>query len=70
MVARALPADVGLLSWLAEKTGISESTLYRRAAAGELASYGVFRIGVQYRVSKPRALRAIHGEELPREPAK
>jgi hypothetical protein len=63
MVTRALPDDVGLLEWLAKQTGTSESTLYRLAPTGALAEFGVFRVGHQYRVSKPRALRKIHGEE-------
>jgi hypothetical protein len=61
MTTRALPNDVGLLSWLAEQLAISESTAYRLAAAGELTEFGVFLVGHQYRVSKPKARRAIHG---------
>ncbi len=66
MAARSLPDDVGTLAWLASVLGVAESTCYRRAACGELAAFGVFKIGAQYRVSKPRALRAIHGETEPR----
>ena len=69
MSARSLPEDVALLSWLAEQIGVSESTCYRLAATGQLADFGVFRVGVQYRVSKPRALHAIHGNGTdPRSP--
>jgi excisionase family DNA binding protein len=60
MAERSLPEDVALLSWLAEQLGVSGSTIYRLAAAGELADFGVFVVGRQYRVSKPRALRKIH----------
>jgi hypothetical protein len=64
MSTRSLPDDVGLLSWLAEQLGVAESTCYRLAAVGELSDFGVFKVGHQYRVSKPKALRAIHGTEL------
>jgi excisionase family DNA binding protein len=63
MAARALPGDVVELSWLAEELGVSKPTIYRLAVAGELARYGAFRVGRQWRCSKPRALRAIHGTE-------
>jgi DNA-binding MurR/RpiR family transcriptional regulator len=66
MTSTRLPDDVGLLSWLADQIGVSESTLYRLAARGELERFGVFRVGAQYRVSKPKALRAIHGESEPK----
>lgn len=59
-VARALPVDVALLGWLAGELGVAQSTVYRLASAGELAEFGVFKIGSQYRVSKPKALRRIH----------
>jgi hypothetical protein len=61
MVKTALPDDVALLSWLAGQLGIAESTTYRLAATGGLADFGVFLVGHQYRVSKPKALRKIHG---------
>jgi hypothetical protein len=60
-MARALPDDVGGLSWLAGVLGVADSTCYRLASTGELDVFGVFRVGSQYRVSKPKALRAIHG---------
>jgi hypothetical protein len=63
MVTRALPDDVGLLSWLAEQLGISDSTAYRLAATGELEDFGVFLVGHQYRCSKVKALRKIHGAD-------
>jgi hypothetical protein len=52
---------VGTLEWLGEQTGTSTTTMYRQAKVGALAEFGVFKVGAQYRVSKPRALRAIHG---------
>jgi hypothetical protein len=65
--ARALPADIGTLEWLAtEVLGVAVSTAYRQAAAGELSQFGVFKVGAQWRVSKVKARRAVHGEE--REP--
>lgn len=64
MGARSLPADVATLEWLAsEVLGVGVSTAYRLAATGELANFGVFRVGAQYRVSKVKALRAIHGSD-------
>ena len=62
MSTRALPDDVAVLSWLAAELGVAESTAYRLAALGELDEFGVFKVGVQYRVSKPKARRKIHGE--------
>jgi hypothetical protein len=59
--ARSLPDDVARLSWLADELGIADSTCYRHAALGDLAEFGVFRAGSQYRVSKVKALRRIHG---------
>jgi excisionase family DNA binding protein len=55
-----LPADVEFLSWAAEQLGISKATAYRLASTGSIP--GVFKVGGQYRVSKPRFLREIHGE--------
>jgi excisionase family DNA binding protein len=56
-----LPADVALLPWAAEQLGISKATAYRLAATGQLP--GLFRVGSQYRISVPRFLREIHGED-------
>ncbi len=56
----ALPDDVAYLAWAAEQLGIAVSTAYRLAQAGEIP--GAFRIGAQWRVSKPKFLREIHGE--------
>ena len=57
----SLPADVETLPWAAEQLGIGKATAYRLAAAGALP--GLFRVGVQYRISVPRFLREVHGEE-------
>ena len=59
--SRALPADVGRLSWAAEQLGIGRSTAYRLAESGQLP--GAFKIGGQWRVSVPRFLREVHGTE-------
>ena len=59
--ARTLPEDVGLLPWLADELGIAESTAYRLASTGQLAEFGVFKVGAQYRVSKAKANRKIRG---------
>jgi excisionase family DNA binding protein len=56
-----LPDDVRPLTWAAEQLGISKNTAYRLAERGELP--GVFRVGVQYRVSVPRFFREVHGED-------
>jgi hypothetical protein len=63
MVARSLPDDVELLPWLAQQLGIAESTAYRLAPTGALAAFGLFKVGSQYRVSRLKAIRAIHGAE-------
>jgi excisionase family DNA binding protein len=57
----SLPADVELLPWAAEQLGIGKATAYRLAAAGQLP--GLFRVGSQYRISVPRFLREIHGDD-------
>jgi len=56
-----LPTDVETLPWAAEQLGIGKATAYRLAAAGQLP--GLFRVGVQYRISVPRFLREVHGED-------
>ena len=61
--ARQPASDVDHLSWLAAELGIGESTAYRLAAAGQLDQFGVFKVGHQYRVSKPKALRVLRGED-------
>jgi hypothetical protein len=63
MSTRALPEDIGTLSWLAEALGVGDSTCYRLAKTGELAEFGLFKVGAQYRCSKVKALRSIHGME-------
>ena len=57
----ALPDDVQRLAWAAEHLGIGVSTAYRLAEAGNLP--GAFRVGAQWRVSVPRFMREVHGEE-------
>lgn len=69
MATRSLPADVGTLEWLAGETGISVSTMYRLAALDELEEFGVFKVGAQYRVSKPKARKRIHGTDSEPRPA-
>jgi hypothetical protein len=63
MTTHGLPDDVAHLSWLAEQLGIADSTCYRLAALGDLKEFGVFQVGGQYRVSKVKALRRIHGAD-------
>jgi excisionase family DNA binding protein len=57
---RALPDDVATLAWAAEQLGIGESTAYRLAPQGEIP--GAFKVGAQWRISKPKFLREVHGE--------
>ncbi len=56
----SLPADVQHLSWAAEQLGIGESTAYRLAATGQIP--GAFKVGAQWRVSKPKFMAAVHGQ--------
>ena len=56
----SLPADVKPLSWAAEQLGIGVSTAYRLAQVGEIP--GAFKVGAQWRVSKPRFLAEVHGQ--------
>lgn len=58
----ALPADVQRISWAAEQLGIGVSTAYRLAETTRLP--GAFKVGAQWRISVPRFLREIHGEEV------
>ena len=58
----ALPADVQRITWAAEQLGIGESTAYRLAETGQLP--GTFKVGRQWRVSVPRFLREVHGDEV------
>ena len=61
IVTTALPDDVKLLSWAAAQLGIGTSTAYRLVAAGKMP--GAFRIGAQWRISVPRFLAEVHGEQ-------
>lgn len=58
----ALPVDIQRIDWAAEQLGIGESTAYRLAEAGQLP--GAFKVGRQWRVSVPRFLREVHGEQV------
>ena len=55
----ALPDDVKHLSWAAEQLDIGESTAYRLAAVGQIP--GAFKVGAQWRVSKPKFEAEVHG---------
>jgi excisionase family DNA binding protein len=57
---RSDPLDVGRIAWVAEQLDVSVPTAYRMAAAGEIP--GLFKVRGQWRVSKPRFLREVHGE--------
>ena len=59
MMAR-LPEDVALLHWAAEELGISDSTAYRQAPLGGIP--GAFKVGGQWRVSKIKFFREVHGQ--------
>lgn len=56
-----LPADIKPLAWAAQELGISKATSYRLAECGRLP--GAFKIGEQWRISVPRFMRQVHGEE-------
>lgn len=56
----ALPDDVKHLSWAAEHLGIGLSTAYRLAPLGEIP--GAFKVGAQWRVSKVKFEREVHGD--------
>lgn len=57
----SLPADVKTLSWAAEQLGIGVSTAYRIVGSGQIP--GAFRVGGQWRISVPRFLSGVHGEQ-------
>lgn len=56
----ALPDDVQHLSWAARQLGIGNSTAYRLASTGQIP--GAFKVGAQWRVSRVRFEREVHGE--------
>jgi hypothetical protein len=58
----SLPDDVKLLSWAAERLGISKSTAFRLAPLGQIP--GAFKVGAQWRVSVPKFEREVHGETV------
>jgi excisionase family DNA binding protein len=60
LVTTALPGDVAHLSWAAKRLGIGLSTAYRLAAAGQIP--GAFRVGSQWRISKPKFEAEVHGQ--------
>ena len=55
-----LPPDLLTVAQAAERLGISEVTAYRLVAQGEMP--GAVRVGGQWRVSKPRLERHLHGD--------
>jgi len=57
-----LSTDIKSLAWAARELGISKATSYRLAECGRLP--GAFKIGEQWRISVPRFMRDVHGEEL------
>ena len=44
----------------ADPNRVSLSTAYRLASSGQIP--GLFRVGIQYRVSVPKFLREVHGD--------
>lgn len=54
--------DVEGIKWAAEQLGISSTTAYRLAEAGELA--GAFRVGGQWRISVIAFEREIHKDRV------
>jgi excisionase family DNA binding protein len=60
LATTALPGDVAHLSWAAKRLGIGLSTAYRLAAAGQIP--GAFKVGSQWRVSKPKFEAEVHGQ--------
>jgi len=56
----ALPEDVKHLAWAAECLGIGLSTAYRLAPLGQIP--GAFKVGAQWRVSKPKFEAEVHGQ--------
>jgi excisionase family DNA binding protein len=54
------PADIESLDWAANRLGISKSTAYRLAKAGDMP--GAFQAGHQWRVSVPRFWAEVHGD--------
>ena len=56
-----LPDDVKPLAWAATQLGISRATAYRLASTNKMP--GQFRVGRLYRISVPRFMAEVHGEE-------
>lgn len=59
-MSRPLPDDVKLLPWAAEELHIGVSTAYRLAPLGQIP--GAFKVGAQWRVSKPKFDAEVHGQ--------
>ena len=60
-MSRSLPDDVKPLSWAAQQLGIGVSTAYRLVGTGEIP--GAIKVGGQWRISVPRFLAEIHGND-------
>ncbi len=58
---KSLPSDVEKLSWAAKQLGISQSTAYRVAQAGEMP--GAFKVRGQWRISTVRFWHEINGDD-------
>jgi excisionase family DNA binding protein len=61
-VSSALPDDVKPLAWAAQQLGIGVSTAYRLVGTGQIP--GAFRVGGQWRISVPRFLAVVHGNDV------
>lgn len=57
---RMIAGDVAHLSWAADQLGVGLSTAYRLAPQGGIP--GAFKVGAQWRVSKPKFLVEVHGQ--------
>jgi excisionase family DNA binding protein len=62
-----LPPDLLSIAEAAARMGVSEATARRMARRGELPE--AFHVGRQWRVSKPRLERRLHGDQFAPTPA-
>ena len=60
---KTLPPDLLSIPQAAERLGVSANTVRRLIQDGEFPE--AIRVGRQWRVSKPRLDRRLHGEILP-----
>jgi excisionase family DNA binding protein len=63
MTTRTLPPDLLTIPMLARRLGISETTARSMVRTGQVPE--AFKVGRQWRISRPRLERRLHGTPSP-----